>query len=139
MNSNTFRLMFEIEDLPKTTNAMVSMHWRAKGEYVRAWHHSVFVAVGRSKPRQPLRHAKLTLTRHSSVEPDFDGLVSSFKPLIDALIKCGVIVNDKVSNIGQSEYHWRKAPPKKGKIQVIVQEVTFPTPIKNQDPMGVPT
>jgi hypothetical protein len=119
----TFKLSFEIEDLPKTVNAQASMHWRAKGDYVRAWHRSVWLAVGNRKPKEPLKTAKLILTRYSSTEPDYDGLVGSFKPIVDGLIQAGVLINDKMSNIGQSVYRWEKAPRGKGKIQVIVQEV----------------
>jgi Holliday junction resolvase RusA-like endonuclease len=119
----TYRLHFEVEELPKTINAQQSMHWRRKGEYVRAWHRSVWLAVGARKPKAPLERARLTLTRYSSSEPDYDGLVSSFKPVIDGLIRCGVLKDDKYSNIGRSEYRWQKAPAKQGKIQVIVEEV----------------
>lgn len=120
----TYRLEFEIAGLPKTVNAQMSMHWRAKGEYVKGWHRSVMAAIGNKKPIAPCKTARLTLTRHSSTEPDYDGLVSSFKPVVDALIVCGVLENDKVSNIGQSTYRWEKCPAKMGKIHVIVQEVS---------------
>lgn len=116
-------LEFEINDLPKTTNAQAGMHWRKKGEYVKAWHHRVWASVGARKPAEPLLRAKLTLTRFSSIEPDFDGLVSSFKAVIDGLIKCGVLADDKMSNIGQSDYLWVKAAPKNGKITVKVEQI----------------
>jgi hypothetical protein len=74
-------------------------------------------------PESPFKTAKLTLIRHSSSEPDFDGLVSSFKSSIDSLVECGVIENDKPSNIGQQTYLWRKAPPKKGFIEIIVDPI----------------
>lgn len=67
--------------------------------------------------------AKLTLTRYSSKEPDFDGLCSSFKNVIDGLVEAGVIIDDKMSVIGQPTYAWVKCPPKKGKIKVVVEEL----------------
>lgn len=75
------------------------------------------------QPAAPLEKAKLTLERHSSVEPDFDGLVSSFKFIIDGLVDCGVLIGDKTSVIGRPDYQWVKASPKKGKIVVIVEEL----------------
>lgn len=114
---------FEIPLLPKTTNAQTSMHWSAKQKYVKSWHDLVGYATVGKRPRTPLIRAKLTLTRFSSSEPDFDGLVSSFKHVIDALIVCGVLANDKVSNIGQSIYLWEKAPRKNGKIRVTVESI----------------
>lgn len=121
MNAYTFE--FEIDELPKTVNAQSSMHWRRKGEYVRCWHSMVAAKLAGNKPEMPLLHARLTLTRLSSVEPDFDGLVSSFKPVIDGLIVCGVIANDRPSNIGQSRYLWAKARPGKGGIKVKIESI----------------
>lgn len=72
-------------------------------------------------PPKPLKRAKLTLTRCSSQEPDFDGLVSSFKHIIDGLILGGIIENDKMSNIGQPTYIWEKAPREKGKVIIEVE------------------
>lgn len=67
--------------------------------------------------------ARLQLIRHSQTEPDFDGLVSSFKPIIDGLVISGVLENDRSANIGQPDYHWEYAPPKAGKITVRIFEV----------------
>lgn len=119
----SYAVQFEIDELPKTTNAQTSMNWRKRGEYVRMWHAMVGAKLAGKKPVVPIKKAKLTLVRFSAVEPDFDGLVSGFKPIIDALIVCGVIEDDRVSSIGQSEYHWEKASRKKGFIRVSVREV----------------
>ncbi len=114
---------FEINELPKPINRQQGMHWRQKSQYVKVWHNMVGAKIAGHKPSIPLMKARLTLTRMSSVEPDFDGLVSSFKPVIDGLIVCGVIVNDKMTNIGQPRYSWVKARPGKGGIKVRIEEV----------------
>lgn len=77
--------------------------------------------------------ATLRLTRHSSIEPDYDGLVYSFKALIDALqppkggkkprIGASVIVDDKPSVIGVPDYKWEKAPRGQGHVTIEVWEV----------------
>lgn len=74
------------------------------------------------KPPAPLQHAKLTLLRASSVEPDYDGLVSGFKHVIDCLVEAGILINDKRENIGVPDYLWEKAPMGKGFIRVTVEE-----------------
>ena len=90
----------------------------------RKWKQAVVQAVVFSGWRGPvLDKAKLTLIRHSSAEPDADGLVSSFKHCIDGLIAAKVIVNDKMSNIGFPDYRWQKAPPKGGYVEIIVESV----------------
>lgn len=53
-----------------------------------------------------LKKAKLSLIRHSSNECDFDGLVSSFKHVIDGLVVAQVIIDDKSSVIDQPSYSW---------------------------------
>lgn len=119
----SYRLEFELPGLPKPFNGQTSMNWRKKGREVKRWHMAVFLAVGIRKPAQPLRQAKITLYRFSSVQPDFDGLVSSFKPVIDGLIHAQVIENDRMENIGMPTFIWDKAKPKAGKIRIIVEEI----------------
>jgi Holliday junction resolvase RusA-like endonuclease len=75
------------------------------------------------RPPAPLKRAKLTLVRYSSVSPDFDGLVSSWKAPIDGLIHAGVIEDDSMEHIGVPAFHWEKAPPKRGKIFIGVEEM----------------
>ncbi len=89
----------------------------------RKWKDLVSLAVSTRVPAKPLEKARLTLTRYSSVEPDFDGLVSSFKHPIDGLIQAKVLENDKMSNIGVPTYAWEQVPPGKGKIRIEVREV----------------
>lgn len=118
-----FEIEFELNGLPVRTNNARS-HWALRSAEARKWKRKVIEAViyKKLKPKKPLKHAILTLTRHSSVEPDFDGLVSSFKHVIDGLIYAQVLENDKTSNIGQPTYIWRKAPPGRGYIRVSVKE-----------------
>ena len=78
--------------------------------------------IGKEKPCKPLEKAKLTLIRHSSSEPDYDGLVSSFKYVIDSLVTLKILVNDKSKNIGVPDYKWQKAPAMKGFITVGIEE-----------------
>jgi hypothetical protein len=116
---------FEINDLPKTINALGRAHWAVKVREVKKWKHLIMLYALRTKndfqPFSPLKKAKLTLTRFSSVEPDFDGLVSSFKVVIDGLIYAQVIEDDKQSNIGQPTYLHVKSKRKEGKIKVRVE------------------
>ena len=119
-----YTLEFEIPALPKTTNANSRVHWRSKHREAKNWdllinHHATL----QGKPKAPLHRAILKLTRYSSSEPDYDGLVSSFKFVIDALVSCGVLVNDKRENVGVPEYKWEKVARNKGGIKVIVEEV----------------
>lgn len=121
-----YRLEFEIADLPRMTNVPSGKgHWRHRKAEADLWKAKVWneVAVRGMKPRTPLKTAKLTLTRYSSVPPDPDGLVSGFKHVVDGLVLAGVLDNDRFSNIGMPTYLWEKAARGQGKIKIIVEEV----------------
>jgi hypothetical protein len=114
-------IYLKIPGLPKRTNNSRA-NWRAKHAEAKKWktlvanHARIYADI----PRKPWANAELTLTRHSSVRPDYDGLVSSFKHVIDGLIEVGILVNDKHENIGVPTYLWEKGPPGAGYITVII-------------------
>lgn len=120
-----YRLELRINGLPKIISNGSKGSWRSAWAEARKWHRLILEAVvfSRQKPQKPLERARLQLTRYSSVEPDFDGLAISFKHVLDALIKAGVLVNDKVSNIGQPNYRWEKTKPGGGFITITVEEI----------------
>jgi hypothetical protein len=116
-----YRLELELPGLPKSANAR--LHWRARHKENLAWEEAVGWAVKGKLPSAPLARARLTCVRCSSVAADSDNVVAGFKPVIDALVKTGVLVNDKWENIGMPTYLWEKAAPKQGKVRVIVEEI----------------
>ncbi len=118
----SYSLSFTINRLPKTINAIGRKHWAIKARETKDFHFLVADAVRDRKPTLPLQKARLVLTRHSASEPDFDGLVSGFKHTIDGLVKAGVLINDKPTNISPT-YRWQKAPSGKGFITVAVEEI----------------
>jgi hypothetical protein len=123
-------LAFEIAGLPAMT-ANKRDHWSKRHRETRKWKHAVATEVWARFPSQasrdaagmPLKRARLVLTRCSSVEPDGDNALNSMKSCIDGLVESGVIVNDKLSNIGVPEVRWEKARPGKGMIRVEVWRV----------------
>jgi hypothetical protein len=121
--SEPYRVSFSLPGLPATTNSGGRTHWAVKVKEANMWKRLVGLAASNKRPLKPLKKAKLMLVRYSSSECDFDGLVSSFKHIIDGLVESGILENDKPSNIGQSQYLWEKAPPKNGRIFVAVEEV----------------
>jgi Holliday junction resolvase RusA-like endonuclease len=114
-------LNITIPGLPSTPNSR--RHWRQVHRENTLWYALVKYEVGKKKPEKPLEKAKLTLTRASSSEGDFDNLAASFKCVLDGLRYCGVLIDDKKRNVGTPEYQWEKAPPKKGFIRIQVEEV----------------
>lgn len=117
-----YHVKFQIDGLPKSTNQIARKHWAVQAKERRDWHRKVFLAVAPNFPNKPLKKAKLHLTRHSSKCPDWDGMVSSWKAVIDGLVKSRVLEDDSMNHIGQPTYEWSKTKPKQGFITVEVWE-----------------
>ena len=116
-----YKIEFELSGLPKMTNA-ISNHWFIRKKEADKWKNLVALALAGQQPKRALAKASLVLTRCSSQPPDPDGLVSGFKHVIDGLVACGVLENDKYENIGFPVYLWEKVPNKQGKIKIKLQE-----------------
>lgn len=120
----SYKLEFTECKLPPTTNGMTSFHWWKKKKLSDEWNNLVmFHVLKNGAPPKPLQKARLTLTRFSSSEPDYDGLVSSFKVVVDSLRYNAVLADDKMKNIGIPRYDWQKCAPKAGMIHVIVESI----------------
>ena len=113
-------LIFELPGLPKTVNAIGRKHWRIVSAERKKWKLLVWHAVRNAVPDTPFKKARLVLTRFSSVEPDFDGNVSSWKSVIDGLVMAKIIDDDKMSVIGMPDFRWEKVKRGEGKIRIEV-------------------
>lgn len=118
-----------INELPKTVNVMdKSRLWQVLAER-KKWRKLVYEAVvasghyGRLRTSKPLEKCKITFTRVSSREPDYDNLVASFKAPTDALKFNGIILDDKRAMINP-EYFWQRARPKQGHIKIKIEEAS---------------
>lgn len=116
-----FVLEFEIEGLPKMSNTLLGASWQVRAGHAKLWKSRVANAVLPFKPPEPLAHAALELTRFSASEPDFDGLCSGFKSVVDGLVEAGVLQSDKPSCIGTPVFLWARCPRGKGHIRVRVE------------------
>jgi hypothetical protein len=124
VRSSPYRLELVLGGLPRSTNA--ARH--AGGQWQRyahdtEWKERVWALVPREKmPPAALKKYRLTCWRHSSSAPDYDGLVSCFKVVIDALVELRVLENDTLAATGQWDCRWQHAPNKLGFVRVIVEE-----------------
>lgn len=105
-------------------NALIRKHWAVVMKEKNKWHGLVRLFLGPQTPKAPFKKARLSLTRYSTRSPDYDGLVGSFKYVLDGLVKAGVIEDDKAAVIGQSEYKWVQASKANQKIEVSIEDVT---------------
>src|SRR5712675_171259 len=114
---------FQIAGLPRTINSLGRTHWAVKAKEAKTWKYAVHLAVCEYRPEKPYLKAKVTMTRHSSKRPDFDGLVSSFKHVLDGLIDAKIIQDDSPEHVS-TEYCWDKAGMKQGRIHVRIEPTT---------------
>ena len=120
-----YLLELTLQGLPKMTNAN-SGNWRMRQREAHKWQRMVIdqIVIQRClRPAEPLKQAVITLTRHSSKMPDYDGLVSGCKHIIDGLKMSNIIIDDNMLVVGQPVYRWQSCSPKEGKMHVRVQEI----------------
>lgn len=109
--------------LPPTNAADRRSHW-SYHKLSKTWQNktaaAVLEALGRW-PEAPLERARVTITRCSTTEPDFDGLVAAGKHILDGLVRAGVLVDDAPKVIGRPQYFWERAPRGQGCVRVHVE------------------
>jgi crossover junction endodeoxyribonuclease RusA len=104
-----FELTLVIPGLPESINSIGRKHFMVKTAESKKWRtYVVFESKGKALPPTPLAKAKLTFTRVSKRQMDFDNLVSSFKAVQDGLVDAGIIINDTPRVIGTPTYLWEK-------------------------------
>lgn len=99
-------------------------HW-SRTTVKRKWESLVCAAVLEALGRWPaksLDRARVTITRCSTREPDFDNLTQGGKFILDGLVKAGVITDDSPAVIGRPEYLWQKSPRGMGSVRITVEE-----------------
>ena len=117
----SYTLDLEISTLPKLPNQLLHGHWSTVSRESRMWHDLVgWSVVAARRPEAPLARARVWFTRRSRSEPDPDGLVGSFKYVLDALVSSRVLENDRRENV-EPIYNWLRA--QQGSIRIQVQAV----------------
>jgi hypothetical protein len=109
--------------LPKLPNQLLGARWFIRSAEARKWKRLVGDALMREglpiPGDWPLKKARITLTRMSPRQCDFDGLVGSFKSCVDSLVHHGVIEDDTPEHV-VCEYKHEKAPRTKQGIRIEV-------------------
>lgn len=118
----SYILELDIKVLPRLPNQLLGSHWRTRAGHANKWQTIIFKETAHCRPNEPLKRAKLTCVRKSTRRPDFDGLVGSFKAVIDSLVKAGVLLDDTHEVIGVPHYDHEKVGANRGGIFVRVEE-----------------
>lgn len=107
-------------DMPKAMNKIKSQSWQKNGRETKGWKRLIGDAALFYRPEKPLEKFSIVATRKSHRMLDYDGLVASLKPCIDAL-KDVVIMDDRWSCTGP----WIVDQEFRSKAQGSILEITI--------------
>lgn len=117
-----YELKIKLPGLPKMMNKVHS-RWSRMSER-KKWKSAVYCSIRQEdRPPEPLAKAHITCIRRSSKVPDYDGIVSGFKHIIDGLIEAGIITDDSMEVIGVPDFRWEKVSQRQGEIEVHVHAI----------------
>lgn len=107
-------------------NGLMRAHWTERGRLIGQYEWIITAARLRHMPG-PVR---LELIRYSTgPQMDYDNLVSTGKLLIDALVRCRVLEDDKPTVIAERVYTQERAASKDAQRTVIrLTDLATPTP-----------
>jgi hypothetical protein len=110
-------------------NRVMRIHWSQRHRWYRIVGQEVAVLLlaSKQKPPTPWPRVRITAVRHSPRSLDFDGLVASLKPAVDALVRCGVMVDDTWQVTGQWDVSQQKCKGTLARWEIRVECVTVST------------
>lgn len=119
-----FKLSLSLSILPESLNKSLRSHWRHQRQAGKGWDCLIWAETSGLRPPQPLHRARISLVRHSHRMLDFDGLTGSLKPVVDAFVTAGVIVDDRWSVLGAWHVDQKFRPKAEGPLlEITVEEV----------------
>lgn len=119
-----YNLHLEIPFLPKSLNKKLRRNRFVNDRENKSWDTYLWAKCQQGKPRAPLARAQITLVRHSHRSLDFDGLVGSLKPVVDALVTAGILSDDSWKVLGAWTVDQKFRPKKAGPLlEIFIQEL----------------
>jgi Holliday junction resolvase RusA-like endonuclease len=91
----SYSLSFELNELPPSLNIFMRMHYRERASVFKRIENNCKKLILGKAPATPLTSYQITFVRHTIRPLDIDNLVASFKPVLDSLVRSGVIEDDK--------------------------------------------
>jgi hypothetical protein len=124
-NTGLYTLHLTLKWCPDSLNLALRTNRYKRNKSNRRWDVYMDALCSGKKPQSPLERARLVLIRHSHRMLDYDGLVGSLKPVVDALVTCGVIIDDRWNITGKWYVDQRFRPKKSGQIlELLVEEIS---------------
>ncbi len=124
----SYKLFLQFDQLPKSLNKKLRSNRFKNHNENLTWDLMVEHQVQNKKPIEPLIKAHVSILRHSHRTLDYDGLVGSMKPVVDALVSARIIADDSWNVLGRWDVSQKFRPKKDGDLlEIIIQEMPEPT------------
>jgi hypothetical protein len=112
-----YSLHFEVFTMPLTLNQVISKHWRTRHANFEKIKKEIAGSVLQFKrPAKPLKKAAILIHRHSPGTLDRDNAYFTAKPVLDALVREGVLEDDgldMVKRIDIVQFKTKRGDPKR--------------------------
>lgn len=119
-----YKLNITLNSLPDSLNKGLRTHRFKYQQKNKKWDWLIFGMVRDKLPPEPLLKARLTIVRHFYRTLDYDGLVGSLKPVVDALVSAGVLSDDTYAVTGpwlvSQEFRTKSSGPM---LTICVEEI----------------
>lgn len=95
-----YSLKLTLHSLPDSLNKALRKNRFKANRQNHKWDFLIAGMCRGKLPPHPLPKAQIRIVRHFYRTLDYDGLVGSMKPVVDALVECGVIESDSWNVLG---------------------------------------
>lgn len=121
-----YELTLSLDQLPKSLNVKFTSNRWGRSKENKHFDQIIAMLSFKNMPKSPLEFAHISITRHFWRTLDYDGLVGSMKPVVDALVTCGVLKDDSWKVTGPWQVNQVFRPKKLGPLLEI--RITEPEP-----------
>lgn len=119
-----YRVKLSIHSLPDSLNKGLRTNRFKYNSKNKKWDFLILGIIRNKLPPQPLEKAHISIVRHFYRTLDFDGLVGSMKPVVDALVSAGLIKDDSWNCVGPWTIDQKFRPKSEGPLlEIFVEEI----------------
>lgn len=95
-----FELNITTRIIPKSQNVVLRQHFHKRSKEFKLIYSEIENLCEGKLPKTPLNTALISISRHSGRYLDYDNCVASLKPVVDGLVRCGVLMDDNYKVTG---------------------------------------
>lgn len=126
-NNEMYKIETTFNQLPLSLNRALRTNRFKSNQKNKVWDLLVLGKVAYRRPPQPLKKARIKIVRHFYRTLDYDGLVGSLKPVVDAFVSAGILESDSWNVLGVWDVSQEFVPKSQGGfITVTIEEITPP-------------